>query len=102
MAETIKTLEELEELFQEQADINGPCPLPDPKTDGTRSIEHIVLIHVEPQPPDYNYDKLDNEAESKGFAKSMWRKFGNGELVNDDGTPMTKEQLKKLLRALEN
>lgn len=98
MAEKIK---KLEKLFQQQADKKGPCPLPDPQTNGTRSIEHTGLIRLEPQPTGWRYDQEDNEAESKGFEKTMWRKFEKGELVNNDGTPMTKNQLEELLKQLK-
>lgn len=95
------SIKRLESLFEEQADRIGPCPLPDPQTKGTRSIEHIGLIRVEPQPKGWRYDQEDNEAEAEGFARTMWRKFEKGELVNDDGTEMTRQQLEEILKKLK-
>lgn len=95
-------LKELEKLFRIGAGIVKPCPLPDVDPDGYKAIEHVKLVRVEPQPPDYNYDALDNEAEAKGFEKKMWRKFEKGELVNNDGSQMTKKQLEELLNALQS
>lgn len=94
-------LKTLERLFNQQADRVGPCPLPDPKTRGKGKIEHIGLIHIEPQPKNYDYDGDSNDAEIQGFEDKMWKKFKKGELTNNDGTPMTSEQLEKLLKELK-
>lgn len=95
-------LKKLEEIFKIGAGTVKPCPLPDVDPDGEKAIEHVNLIRIEPQPPKWKYDEEDNRVESEGFAKSMWRKFSKGELINNDGSQMTKKQLQELLKKLEN
>lgn len=77
-------MSKLENLFQQSADIKGPCPLPDPRTDGVRAIEHIKLIRVEKQPTEFNYDQADNDAEERAFRKRVLAMLQSGEIKREE------------------
>ena len=63
----------LEAIFQRVANTPGPtgcCPLREPGK-GAPPPEHPHLMSVRKQPPGFDYDTPDNEAEAKRFRKDV-------------------------------